>query len=126
MDGFVLHTVMGREGRCRKGREPERRLSETTGPQSPSAFRVVFPAPEVTDRVSGCKARGDIPHTTRIPEAVRSSHVPAMQEERRHMSPTAAGSGTHVPAPPEEERGALRAGPRARTSHVPGQHRRWM
>ena len=58
MDGFVLHTVMGREGRCRKGREPERRLSETTGPQSPSAFRVVFPAPEVTDRAARCKRAG--------------------------------------------------------------------
>ena len=58
MDAFALHTVMDREGRCRKGREPERRLSERTGPQSPSAFRVVFPAPEVTDRLTLCKLAG--------------------------------------------------------------------
>ena len=38
-----------------KGLEPSRRLSETTGPRSPGAFRVVFPAPEVTERGARCK-----------------------------------------------------------------------
>ena len=51
----ALHTVIGRDSRRRKGLEPERRLSETTGPQSPSAFRVVFPATEVTKRAALCK-----------------------------------------------------------------------
>ena len=86
------------------------------------------------DAVQACR---NIPHTTRISEAVRGSHVPVMQEERRHTFPTAAGFRTHVPAPLEEERGALRAAARASASrvpaqacgmriHVPGQQRRWM
>ena len=83
------------------------------------------------------QARRDIPHTARILEAVRGTHVPVTQEERRHTFPTAAGSGTHVPALLEEPHGALRAGARATASrvpaqacgmriHVPGQQRRWM
>ena len=44
----AVHTALGPGGRRRKGLEPSRRLSETTGPRSPSAFRVVFPATEVT------------------------------------------------------------------------------
>ena len=42
MDTCALHTVVGRDHRCRKGLEPSRRLSETTGPRSPSAFRIAF------------------------------------------------------------------------------------
>ena len=92
-------------------------------------------------RTRGNRSRGAVQacrdiHTTRILEAVRVSHVPVTQEERTHMSPTAAGFRTHVPAPLEEERGALRAGAPATASHVPaqacgmrihvpGQHRRW-
>ena len=60
---FALHTVMGREGRCRKGLEPKRRLSETTRPQSPNAFRITFRAIEVTD----CVAPGK--------RAARHSHI---------------------------------------------------
>ena len=37
----ALHTATGLKRQRRKGLEPSRRLSETTGPRSPSAFRVV-------------------------------------------------------------------------------------
>ncbi len=42
MGARAHHTITGRNRRCRKGLEPSRRLSETTGPQSPSAFRIAF------------------------------------------------------------------------------------
>ena len=45
---FGLHTAIGCNSRRRKGLEPSRRLSETTGPQSQSAFRIAFRAIEVT------------------------------------------------------------------------------
>ena len=48
MGDGVLHTVIGRNSRRRKGLEPSRRLSAATGPRSPSAFRMVFPTIEVT------------------------------------------------------------------------------
>ena len=86
----------------------------------------------------GVQACRNIPHTTRILEAVRGLSVPVTQEERRHTFPTAAGFlRTPVPAPLEEERGALSTAARATASrvpaqacgmrmHVPGQQRRWM
>ena len=50
MGACALHTVIGRNSRRRKGLEPSRRLSETTGPQSPSAFRIAFRVTGVTKR----------------------------------------------------------------------------
>lgn len=38
----ALSTIGGGNRRCCKGLEPSRRLSETTGPQSPSTFRIAF------------------------------------------------------------------------------------
>ena len=40
IDPCALHTVVGRNRPCRKGLEPSRRVSETTGPQSPCTFRI--------------------------------------------------------------------------------------
>ena len=51
----ALHTVIGQNSRCRKELEPSRRLSETTGPQSPGAFRIAFWTTEVTDCAARCK-----------------------------------------------------------------------
>ena len=51
----ALRTVTGLRGRRRKGLKPSRRLSETTGPRSPGAFRVVVPAAEVTKWAARCK-----------------------------------------------------------------------
>ena len=58
-----MRTVIGRNRRRRKELEPSRRLSETTGPRSPCAFRVVFPATEVTKRgASGRRHSSHIAH----------------------------------------------------------------
>lgn len=42
MDTRAPYTVVGRNRRYRKGLEPSRRLSETTGPRHLSAFRIAF------------------------------------------------------------------------------------
>ena len=42
MGACAPHTVIGLETRRHKGLELSRRLSETTGPQSPNVFRVAF------------------------------------------------------------------------------------
>ena len=55
MGACALHTVIGRNSRRRKGLEPSRRLSETTGPQSPSGYRIAFQTTEVTDRAARFK-----------------------------------------------------------------------
>ena len=55
MGACALHTVIGRNSLRRKGLEPSRRLSETTGPQSPSGYRIAFRTTEVTDRAARCK-----------------------------------------------------------------------
>ena len=48
MGACALHTVIGRNSLRRKGLEPSRRLSETTGSRSMSTFRVAFWSPQVT------------------------------------------------------------------------------
>ena len=68
----AVHTASGPGGRRRKGLEPSRRLSETTDPRSPSAFRVVFPATEVTKCGARCK-RAAAFFTHRAPELVHRS-----------------------------------------------------
>ncbi len=55
MGRVALHTATGLKRRRRKELEPSRRLSETTGPQSRGAFRVVVPATEVTKCGAWCK-----------------------------------------------------------------------
>ena len=52
------HTDASRNRRCRKGLEPSRRLSETTGPRCLSAFRVAVPRTEVTKSSPGCNRSG--------------------------------------------------------------------
>ena len=42
------------------GLEELRRSGETTGPQSPSAYRVAFPAAAATERRTACKLRHKI------------------------------------------------------------------
>ncbi len=85
MGSCALHTVIGQNSRCRKELEPSRRLSETTGPQSPSAFRIAFRVTEVTERAARCK-RAARHFTHRAPAAWRYHRA------------TAAGS--HVTADP--------------------------
>ena len=80
----AVHTIIGRNGPRRKGLKPSRRLSETTGPQPLGAFRVVFPASEVTKRGAWCK-RAAVFLTHGTPAAasagspVTAAHVPAAQ-----------------------------------------------
>ena len=97
----ALHTVIGRNSRRRNGLEPSRRLSETTGPQSPSAFRVVFPATEVTKRGARCK-RAVAFLTHRAPASaaafVQVHPLPSRIGRRRTCSRTAAVHNAHVPA----------------------------
>lgn len=59
----ALQIVTGRNSRRRKGLKPSRRLSETTGPRSPCAFRIAFLTAGVTEREAACKPRGRISHT---------------------------------------------------------------
>ena len=66
----------------RKELEPSRRLSETTGPQSPSAFRIAFRVTEVTERAARCKHEAPR-FTHRAPKARR--YRPAL--ERLHTLP---------------------------------------
>ena len=44
MAAVAPQTVIGCNGRRRKGLEPSQHLHETTGPQSPSALRIAFRA----------------------------------------------------------------------------------
>ena len=75
----AVHTASGPGGRCRKGLEPSRHLSETTGPRSPSAFRVVFPATEVTKRGARRKRPAAF-FTHRAPEPVAGRFVTLAHE----------------------------------------------
>ena len=95
----ALHTVIGRNSRRRKGLEPSRRLSETTGPQSPSAFRVVFPATEVTKRGARCKrAVAFLTHHAPAAAAafVQVHPLPPRIGRRRTCSRTAVVHNAHV------------------------------
>ena len=70
---IALHTVIGRNSRRRKGLKPSRRLSETTGPQSPNAFRIAFPTAEVTKRGASCKTAAPVStHRAPTPRRYRS------------------------------------------------------
>lgn len=93
----ALHTASGLRCRRRKGLEPSRRLSETTGPQSPSAFRIVVPAAEVTKCGARCKRPAAF-FTRRAPEParepVRYRDAPALP----HMFRRTAERRAHVPA----------------------------
>ena len=75
MGDCALHTVIGRNSRRRKGLEPSRRLSEMTGPQSPSAFRIAFLTAEVTNRRAPCKAAMPV-STHRAPALCRYRLAP--------------------------------------------------
>ena len=101
MGDCALHTVIGLNSRRRKGLEPSRRLSETTGPQSPSAFLVVFPAPEVTKRGARCKRAAALfthraPATATVLALIHP--LPPRTGSRRTCSRTAAARRAHVPA----------------------------
>ena len=68
----ALHFVTGRNSRRRKGLEPSRRLSETTGPQSPFTVHVPHRLPDGRGNRTGCAvqtARADFTH--RAPAAGR-------------------------------------------------------
>ena len=101
----ALHTATGLRRRRRKGLEPSRRLSETTDPHSPCAFRVVVPATEVTKRGARCKRRAAF-FTHRAPEPVRGSVRYRSARAPPHMFRRATGCRAHVPA---AQRGAVRA-----------------
>ena len=60
----ALHTVIGRNSRCRNGLEPSRRLSETNRRQPSGAFHTVCPAAEVK---TGCPVQEGVGilHTSR-------------------------------------------------------------
>ena len=75
----AVHTASGPGGRRRKGLEPSRRLSETTGPRSPSAFRVVVPVTEVTKCGARCKRTAAF-FTHRAPEPVAGRLVTLAHE----------------------------------------------
>ena len=97
----ALHTVIGRNSQRRKGLEPSRRLSETTGPQSPSAFRVVFPTTEATKCGARCKCAAAL-FTHRAPATAtvlaRVHPLPPRTGSRRTCSRTAAACRAHVSA----------------------------
>ena len=59
----ALHFVTGGNSRRRNGLQRSRRLRETTGPQSPCAFRIAFLTAGVTERDAACKPRWGISHT---------------------------------------------------------------
>ena len=94
MGSCALHTVIGQNSRCRKELEPSRRLSETTGPQSPSAFRIAFRVTEGTERAARCKHEASFlthcaPKARRYRPARESvAHVTA-HESDGHVSVTA-------------------------------------
>ncbi|NKC11747.1 MAG: hypothetical protein GKR94_05940 [Gammaproteobacteria bacterium] len=101
----ALHTVTGLKRRRRKGLEPSRRLSETTGPQSPSAFRVVV---RVTERMSWCKSPAvfitpGAPRPGAFPQRTRAAaHVPpntgALRTRYRGVSRTDSGNSAGTTA----------------------------
>ena len=99
MGSCALHTVIGRNNRRRKGLEPSRRLSETTGPQSLSAFRIAFRATEVTERAARCKHEvPHFPHSAPQARRYRSApesvaHVTANGREPVHTLPQLARRG---------------------------------
>ena len=75
MSACALHTVIGRNSRQRKGLEPSRRLSETTGPQSPSGFRIAFQATEVTNRAAhGASTKHRVSYAAQRRLGVTASH----------------------------------------------------
>lgn len=51
-------TDASRNRRCRKGLEPSRRMSETTGPRCLRAFRIAVPRTGVTRPCPGCNRSG--------------------------------------------------------------------
>ena len=93
-EGLVaLHAVIGRNSRRRNGLGPSRRLSETTGPQSPSAFRIAFWTIKVTERGATCKHVMSV-FTHRAPTArcyrratAAGAHVTAFHREPLHTLP---------------------------------------
>ena len=95
--GVALHTATGLRRRRRKGLEPSRRLSETTGPLHLSVFRVVVPTTEVTKCGARCKSTAAVfthraPGPVRGPVRYRSARAPP------HMFRRSAGRRAHVPA----------------------------
>ena len=77
----ALHTVTGLGGRRRKGLEPSRRLSETTGPRSSGAFRVVVLSAEVTKCGARCKRPAAF-STHRAPHRCAGRFVTAAHRNR--------------------------------------------
>ena len=94
-----LHTVTGLNRRRRKGLEPPRRLSETTGPRHLSAFRVVVQGTEVTKRVSWRKSAAAFithgaPRPGAFPRRIRAAtHVPPGKGAPRTCSRSARADG---------------------------------
>ena len=122
MGDYALHTVIGRNSRQRKGLEPSRRLSETTGPQSPSAFRIAFQTTPVTERAARCKHEARY-FTHRAPKARRYrpapesvTHVTANCREPVHTLPQLARRGAKGSAQREMWSGAHV------TAHAPDGH----
>ena len=85
LGNVALHTGTGSKRRRCKGLEPSRRLSETTGPRSPSAFRVVVRATEVRKRGAWCKSAAAFithgaPGQAPLPQRTgAAAHFPAVQ-----------------------------------------------
>ena len=99
-------TVVGRNTRRRKGLEPSRRLSETTGPQPSGVLRVVFPTTEVTKRGARCKrAAAFLTHCAPAAAGAlaRVRPLPPRIGSYRTCSRTAAVHLAHVP--PARRRG---------------------
>ena len=82
----ALHTVIGQNSRRRNGLEPSRRLNETTGPQSPCAFRIALLTAGVTERDAACKPRCRIPHTAHT----SGTALPLRSDGRSHVTADAA------------------------------------
>ena len=113
----AVHTASGPGGRRRKGLEPSRRLSETTGPRSPSAFRVVFPTTEVTKCGARCKRPAAF-FTHRAPDPVRGSVRYLGAQVFSHMFRRSVGRRTHVPVAQGRAVQALVFKAKALHSHV--------
>ena len=126
----AVHTASGPGGRRRKGLEPSRRLSETTGPRSPSAFRIVFPTAKVTKRgASGRRHSSDIAHRIRCTgRFVTVAHkrcltCSAEQRSAAHITATSAArvrwaEGATFPVLPHRIVTGRMNGPRRRSDAV--------
>ena len=115
---IALQIVTGRNSHCRKGLEPSRRLSETTGPQSPCVFRIAFLMAEVTERDAACKQRGQISHTAhRRPRRRRCG-----ARRRRGPSPASSRRPRQVRGPVHGEAGSGNV--RGERSEPPGKRQR--